>query len=86
MVKTEAHWTAGHVKPLTNGVAALDGVGRVMQRREAGVGPAALELYKQSFLGRAGEVARALEGAVGAAGTLFLLKDSKFKLDQRQKL
>lgn len=48
-----------------------------MQGREAGVGPAALELHKQSFLGGAGEVARAFEGAVGAAGTLFLLKDVK---------
>lgn len=62
---------------LTDGVAALDGVGGVMQRREAGVGPAALELDKQSFLGRAGEVARAFERAVGATGTLFLLKDVK---------
>lgn len=48
-----------------------------MQRREAGVGPAALELHKQCFLGRAGEVARAFERAVGATGTLFLLKEVK---------
>lgn len=48
-----------------------------MQGREAGVGPAALELNKQSFLGGAGEVARAFEGAVGATGTLFLLKEVK---------
>lgn len=62
---------------LTDGVAALDGVGGVMQGREAGVGPAALELNKQSFLGGTGEVARAFEGAVGATGTLFLLKEVK---------
>lgn len=46
-----------------------------MQRREAGVGPAALELHEQGFFGRAGEVARTFEGAVGAARTLFLLEE-----------
>ena len=58
---------------LTDGVAALDGVGGVVQRGEAGVGPAALELDKQGLLRWAGEVARSLEGAVRAAHTLLLL-------------
>lgn len=68
---------------LTDGVAALNGVGGVMQRWEAGVGPAALELHKQGFLGRAGEVARPFEGAVGATGALFLLKGVKMLSCQR---
>lgn len=60
--------------PPTDGVAALYRVGRVVQGREAGVWPAALELHKQGFLGGAGEVARSFEGAVCAAGTLFFLE------------
>ncbi len=46
-----------------------------MQGWEAGVGPAALELHKQGFFGRAGEVPRAFEGAVSATRTLFLLEE-----------
>lgn len=46
-----------------------------MQRREAGVRPAALELHEQGFFGRAGEVARTFEGAIGATRTLFLLEE-----------
>lgn len=48
-----------------------------MQRREAGVGPAALELHEQGFFGRAGEVPRTFEGAVSATRTLFLLEEKK---------
>ena len=59
---------------LTDGVAPLYGVGGVVQGREAGVGPAALELHKQGFFGWAGEVPRAFEGAVSATRTLFFLK------------
>ena len=59
--------------PLTDRVAALDGVGGVVQRGEPGVWPAALELDEQGLLGGAGEVARALEGPVGTAHTLLLL-------------
>lgn len=55
-----------------------------MQGREAGVGPAALELHEQSFLGGAGEVARAFERAVGATGTLFLLKGQDAAVMQTQ--
>ena len=44
-----------------------------MQRGEAGVGPAALELDEQGLLGGAGEVSRALEGPVGTPHALFLL-------------
>jgi len=58
---------------LTDGVASLDGVGGVVQRGEAGVGPATLELDEQGLLGRAGEVASPLEGAVRAAHTLLFL-------------
>ena len=64
---------AGGRRRLTDGVAALDGVGGVMQRGEARVGPAALELDEQGLLGRAGEVARALERAICAAHTFLLL-------------
>lgn len=48
-----------------------------MQRREAGVGPAALELHEQGFFGWAGEVTRTLEGAVSATRALFLLEEKK---------
>lgn len=46
-----------------------------MQGREAGVGPAALELHKQGFFGWAGEVPHTFEGAVSATRALFLLED-----------
>lgn len=46
-----------------------------MQGREAGVGPAALELNEQCLFGGAGEVARTFEGAVSAAGALFFLEE-----------
>lgn len=51
-----------------------------MQGRETGVGPAALELHKQGFFGRAGEVPRTFEGAVSAARTLFLLEEKVIRL------
>lgn len=46
-----------------------------MQGWEAGVGPAAFELHKESFFGWAGEVPRTFEGAVSATRALFLLED-----------
>lgn len=44
---------------------------------EAGVGSAALELYKQGFLGWAGEVPCPFEGAVSASRALILLEEVK---------
>ena len=48
-----------------------------MERGEARVRPATLELDKQCFLGRAAEVTSALKGAVRAANTLFFLEPMK---------
>ena len=46
-----------------------------MQGRESGVGPAALELDKQSFFGWAGEVPRTFEGTISATSALILLEE-----------
>ena len=79
------HETARGRGPLTDGVAALDGVGGVVQRGEAGVWPAALELDEQCLLGGAGEVSRALEGPVGTAHTLLLLGEKKGPVSTEQR-
>lgn len=46
-----------------------------MQGWETGVRAAALQLHKQSFFGRTGEVPSTFEGPIGAPRALILLED-----------
>lgn len=73
------------IAPECNGVAPLYGVGGVMRGWEAGIRPAALEFYKESFFRRAGEVPSAFERAISATGALlFQLQPSQMLKEARR--